>query len=172
MIMSIHRRYAILSVGALILAPRMGWAEEDACARLAKGLSLCPATGWTQDATVDGATANFVSTNGIIGAVRLQSDLTPEQVSGARSMILHAPISARASVLSTGFAEVDGQLATTVAYLPRHAHPATVVAMSRVIGDDFTLVVTTRETGIESYSETHQKAHAALLAALRLEKDR
>jgi hypothetical protein len=168
----IYRRQVLSLIGILALFPKASLAEQDVCQQLAKGLRLCSADGWTIQATVDdGATATLISANGTTANIVLSADLAPEEVTGARWMISHAPISARAMVLHTGFIEIDGQLGTTVAYLPRHARPAMVVASSDVIGDNFTLVVTTRETGVETYSETHQTEHAVLLAALRLQKD-
>jgi hypothetical protein len=172
MTISIRRRQVFSMIGAMIAAPRIGMAQAEACLRLAEGLSLCSTGEWTVRSTIDGATASLISQNGIKGAVTLSTGLTSEEVSGAQSMISDAPMHARAKVLMTGFVEIDGQFATTVAYLPRHASPAMVVAMSGVIGDDFTLVVTTHETGVQTYSPSHQLDHAALLAALRLEKDR
>jgi hypothetical protein len=167
---SIHRRQVFSLIGALALSPRIAVAQETACDLLAGGLSLCPAPRWVLQPTLEGATASLLSANGITASIRFDTGLTPDQLSGARWTIGHAPISARAMVLTTGFAYIDGQLATSVSYLPRHANPAIVVAMTDVIGEDFTLVASTVESGVTTYSENHRHDHAALIAALRLDR--
>lgn len=168
---SLHRRQILSLVGALALAPRMSLAQDGACPRLAEGLYLCTPKGWTLLPTLEGATASLISPHGIAADITFRNGLTQDQIDGARQMILHAPLSARALVLETGLFQIGNQVGATVAYLPRHSDPALVVGLSDVIGSDFTLVVTTRETGFETYSETHKSDHAALLAALRLDKD-
>lgn len=162
-------RRAALSLALLPVVPASIRAQTDGCVSLSPGLQLCDARGWTLLPGSTNGSFHLLSANGIVGAVTLTPNLTPDQVSGARWTISHMPISARANVLSTGFIEISGHSGTTVAYLPRHADPVMVVALSDVIGSDFTLVVSSHETGIDAYSPLHQEDHAALLAALRLD---
>lgn len=169
---ALHRRRVLHLLAAWPIAPCPALAQADACRRLLPGLSLCDAPGWTPRPARDEASVTLVSTHGIEATVQLSLGLTPEEVSGARWMISHMPISARARVMYTGLADIDGQPGATVAYLPRHADPAIVVTLSDVIGTDYTLVVSSSETGVDSYTEIHQQDHAALLAALRLDTAR
>lgn len=143
--------------------------QAETCDELLPGLRLCDAFGWTVLPAKEDGGVDLVSASGLAAAIVLTRNLTAEEVSGARWTISHMPISARANVLSTGFFEIGNHLGTSVAYLPRHADPAMVVALSDVIGTDFTLVVSSHETGVNTYSETHQQEHTALLAALRLD---
>ena len=170
---AINRRATFGLFGLTALFPRLALAETDGivgCVRLHPMLSVCDAKGWTMAAAVPDVTASLISASGLSGTITLKTGLTAEQISNERYMISHTPISARAMVLSTGFAEIGQELATTVAYLPRHADPKIVVAMTDVIGPDFALVVFTVEDGVETYTKIHQQDHAALLAALRLDK--
>ncbi|MFM7336350.1 MAG: hypothetical protein ACKO1H_18415 [Tabrizicola sp.] len=139
-----------------------------ACTPLLPQLSLCDASGWRLDRIEDNI--RYLShDSGVTATVRLATGLSEDQIAGERWMISHAPISARAEVLATDLFQVGTQYGSTVAYLPRHADPAIVVVLSDIIGRDFALVITTQETGVNTYTDAHKTAHDRLLAALQLD---
>jgi hypothetical protein len=161
----------MLNRRTLLLALSMAAAPQllaAACAPLLPHLSLCAPQGWTLD-RVEGNIGFLTHAIGVTATIQLETGLGEDQIAGARWMISHAPISARAQVLATDFFEVGTQFGSTVAYLPRHADPAMVVGLSDIIGRDFTLVITTQETGVTTYTDAHKTAHDRLLAALQLD---
>jgi hypothetical protein len=139
-----------------------------ACTSLLPQLSLCDAAGWTLD-RVEGNVSFLTHASGVTATIQLETGLDEDEVASARWMISHAPISARAQVLSTDVFQIGSQYGSTVTYLPRHSDPAMVVGLSDIIGRDFTLVITTHETGVTTYTEAHKTANDRLLSALQLD---
>jgi hypothetical protein len=113
-------------------------------------------------------TASLIHASGLKAQVTLMTDRSEEEMMWDGWQASHAPISARAEVLEVGMTEVVGLYAATTAYCPRHLKPATVIAMTSAQGNGLSLTVTSQSLG-EIYSDQHRRAHAALLAALKLD---
>ncbi|MBL9048866.1 MAG: hypothetical protein JNK19_01990 [Tabrizicola sp.] len=162
--MQITRRAALpIAFLSLLSAPTIA----ASCMSLLPGLAFCGQSGWELVA-IDGDQVRMAHDGGLTAEIRLRRGLSAEDMQWESCMAAHAPISARAQVLSVQSPEISGRIASTTAYLPRHLSPAAVIALTSYQGDGLSLVVTTRGPG-DTYSDPHQRAHAALLAALKLD---
>lgn len=158
-------RRATLSLACLAVFP----ARPDAatCTPVFPGLSLCDGWGW-RIVSVTGASATLTSGLGFTATLTFRTGLNEDLLTSEGWMALHAPISARANVLAVGFFDIDGRIATTAAYLPRHLSPPAIVALTSWRRSGTSLSVWTQSPG-ESYSDLHRQTHEGLLAALQLD---
>ena len=139
----------------------------DTCPVALPGLRLCDVWGWQRVNAADGV-VTLTHATGITATITFQTGLDAEGETWANWQQSHAPISARADVLATDFAEIDGRIAARAAWRPRHVPAPTIVAMTSYVGDGMALAVTT-VAAAETYAETHRKVHDDLCAALKLE---
>lgn len=158
-------RRTALGVLPLVLMPRALAAAT--CPAALPGLRLCDVWGWGRDPGADGV-LRLTHASGIGATITLETGLDAEGETWARWQQAHAPISARAEVLETALAEVDGRIACRAAWVPRHAEPPVVVAVTGYVGEGLALAVTTLAQA-ESFDHPHRAAHESLVAGLRLD---
>jgi hypothetical protein len=142
--------------------------QAAACTSLVPKLTLCDTQDWRLE-TTDGVTATLIHSGGVTASVSLLSDRSEEQMMWDSWQAAHAPISARADVLYAALDDVIKLSATTTAYLPRHMSPQAVIVLTAAQGNGLSLRVSSAAPG-ETFTDQHRQAHAALLAALRLDQ--
>ncbi len=142
--------------------------QAAACTTLLPTLSLCDSLDWQLE-TTDGVTATLIHSGGLTASVTLQSGRSEEELMWDGWQAAHAPISARAEVLEVALDDVIGLSATTTAYLPRHLSPKAVIVLTAAQGKGHSLRVSSTAPG-ETFTDPHRQAHAALLAALILDR--
>jgi hypothetical protein len=158
-------RRAALALLPITLLPAVAWAET--CPEALPGLRLCDVWGWARETAADGV-ITLTHATGITATITFKTGLDAEAEGWARWQQSHAPISARATVLESGFGEIDGRMASWGAWQPRYLDAPTLVVMTGYVGEGMALQVVTRALG-DHYDDTHRAAHDGLCAAIRLD---
>jgi hypothetical protein len=159
------------AVSAVFLAGVAAADSSFACPRLSDRLVHCPGSGWTQTATVEGATASFVRGDTFDSTVKLREGLSEDDLAWVRFTDGHAPISARGEVLAVFVSRIGSRTGSSVLYTVPHAKGVAAVAMTTFYGEDFALSVTTRHKGGAADPDALNEAHAAFLATLTFDEE-
>ena len=158
------RRASLVLLSLAVLPTAL---RAETCAELLPGLRLCDARGWVRGDLSDGM-ATLTHATGLTATISFQTGLDAEGETWANWQQSHAPISARAEILTTDLGQIDGRYASFAAWRPRHMPAPTIVAMTGYVGDGMALAVTT-VAAAATFDDTHRDAHQRLCAALRLD---